>query len=267
MNFTDRNISVHGTDNSFQETAIYFSILLVWFPGIILNSIALCFIIKDIRKAVFPPVVLLFLLCLHDLLAVLFSLTQHLLDEFVQMADTLCSASTFFFSYFTIAAGVLNSLMAIDRVMAICTPFFYKRKIDVKTWKNVCIAAGLMTALYSLFPMIGLGDIWTLAENGKKRCNLGYQDKAVKRVYGMIYGALGFIFIAFIVVCNSVLARALFKMKKTVVSLQSSSVSDTPSGNSTENTRGSSFEKAFAKLMISLSIAYIVCGTPTKVYI
>ena len=264
MNVTDKNVTSTGdNDSQYQQTALYVSLLLVWLPGIVLNVIALVFITRDIRKAVFPAIVLLFVLCLYDLLAVLFSLCQHLLDRYIDMSDVACSISTFLFSYFVISSGVMNCLMAIDRVMAICAPFYYKRRIEVRTWCVVCCVAGLSTAVFSVFPIIGLGSIWSV-QGGRKTCNLGYQEKPIKRVYGMVYGVIGFVFIAVIVAFNVILVRTLFKMKKTIVSVQSSASSDS-SIEPKEGTRTTSFEIAFAKLMIGLSIAFIVCGTPTKV--
>lgn len=264
MNETEKNntsSSGHGGFNA--EAAIYGSFFLIWLPGIVLNIIALVFIAKDIRKAILPAIVLLFMLCVYDLLAVIFSLIQHILDEFMDISQTVCAVSTFLFSYFTISSGILNCLMAIDRVMAICSPFFYKTRIDARTWKISCVVAGVATAVYSTFPIIGLGDIWS-KEGSEKKCNLGYQEEPVKRVYGMLYGVVGSIFLLVIVICNAVLVRALFKMKKVVVSAQSSGTSDV-SVEPPEMARSTSFEMAFAKMMICLSVAYVVCGTPTRV--
>lgn len=246
------------------ETAMIVSLLFVWLPGIILNLTALVFITRDLRKAVFPAVVLLFILCLYDLLAVIVSLIQHVLDAFLEMSESLCAVSTFFFSYFTVSTGILNCLMAVDRTMAICAPFYYKMRIEIRTWAITCVGVGVATAFYSSFPMIGLGDIWSI-QNGEKTCNLGYQAEPLKRVYGMVYGIFGFLTIGIIVVFNTLLIKTLFKMKKSVVSLQTSTTESSTSTETTEAAKRESFEIVFAKMMICLSVSYIICGTPTKV--
>lgn len=264
-NVTVGNNSAGRVGDHFDiEAAVIVSFFFVWLPGIVLNIIALVFITRDLRKAVFPAVVLLFILCLYDLLAVILSLIQHVLDAFLEMSETLCAVSTFFFSYFTISAGILNCLMAVDRAMAICAPFYYKMRIEIRTWAITCVGVGVATAFYSAFPMIGLGDIWSI-QNGEKTCNLGYQAEPWKRVYGMVYGIFGFLSIGMIVVFNTLLIKTLFKMRKSVVCLQTSTTESSASTETTETARRESFEIVFAKMMICLSVAYIIFGTPTKV--
>lgn len=264
MNMNSTINETQNAENSAQQSAVFAAVVLVWGPGIILNLTALMFIVRDMKRTYFPVIVLLFMLCLYHALAIIFTLVQHVLVKILASSDGLCGVTTFWFSYFKISSGIINTLMAIDRALAIRTPFFYSRHIKVITWKVVCCVCSFCSVLFSMLPLIGLGDMWSIS-GSTKLCRLGFQTDPRKRIYGMTYGVLGFVFVGLIVTCNVIVAKTLLLMKRNVVTVLSHDQTTTSNISQNDRVRNQEFELGFAKLMIAISIVYLICGTPTKV--
>jgi len=248
----------------------YFSIFIIWIPGTVTNLLALYFIVKDIKKAVFPAIILLLVLCCCDLIAVISSAARHMMGYFVtHVSYAYCAGLSTTHIFFRIASGVLNCMMAVDRLLAICTPFYYKRNVDTRTWKVGCVIAGLAILFYCLFPLIGLGDYMATRGRGTVVCSsLSYRQIPVERVFGIFFGCIGFLCIIVIFVCNMFVIRSLIRLNNRVadlLSVKDRSTSTDESSGSTSTAKVTSFEVAFAKLMGCLAAVYIVCGTPYSV--
>lgn len=254
----------HPTSSS---NTIYISLFLIWIPGFLTNVLALFFIISDLKKAVFPAIVLLLVLCVTDLTAVCFSFTRHMINRFNPL-DTFASCATLstIHTFFKLYSGVTNSLMAVDRVMAICTPFYYKKHVDVTTWKLVGLIAAAVVACLNVLPLMGLGAYMSTRGSGEMFCSsLSYKIKPSERVYGMMFGITGIICVMTIVSLNAVVIRSVLRLNNRVVSLVPSDSSTTESDGKSSTANQTSFEIAFAKLMLCLAAVYLLCETPYNV--
>ncbi|XP_052809545.1 uncharacterized protein LOC128238017 [Mya arenaria] len=157
--------------------------------------------------------------------------------------------------------------MAVDRVLAICTPFYYKRNVDVNTWKIGCLCAGVAIACFCCFPLIGLGDFMAVRGGGRVVCSsLSYRNVPVERVFGVMFGCIGFACMFTIVVCNMLVIRALIRLNNRIMSITTTSdtLTSTTDGSSDGSSAAkvTSYEVTFAKLMGALAAVYLVCGTP-----
>ncbi|KAL4232757.1 hypothetical protein ACF0H5_007445 [Mactra antiquata] len=263
LNTTDLINSTERRSSSSVSPTMYISIFLIWAPGIVTNIFALTFIIRDIRKAVFPALLLLLVLCTADLIAVSFSVVKHTIAKKVTPSFESCAAFSVVHTFFRIYAGVVNALMAIDRVLAICTPFFYKRCIDVTTWKLVCLISAMVVLFFNCFPLLGLGSVMGIRSSGAIYCTaLSFKNEPIERVYGFGFGIVGTICVTTVVVCNMILIRSILKMNNRITNLKTSESSSEQNSDGQPNTSVTSFEVAFAKLMGGLATVYLVCGTP-----
>lgn len=272
-NGTDfKNASRRSSSVTTFPVTFYISLLLIWIPGTTINFVSLFFIIKDIRKAVFPAAILLLMLCCSDLGAVILSCARHILVKYIgQQTYPMCAFLGTFYNFSKMSSGILNCLMTADRVLAICYPFIYKRHVTVKTWVIGSFIAGILVAIHSFFPIIGFGDV-IIMRRGSIYCSaLSYREEPIQRVYGMLFGIFGVLFVFFVVSGNVIIIRTLIRLGNKVAhfSVNSETCSWTETTNSDGEKRSSAlttpFEIAVAKLMIGYAVAYLVCGTPYNV--
>ena len=268
-NFSELLDTVTSGNSKSEIFLYYICIIFVVLPGFVTNSLALVFIIKDVRKAVFPAIVLLLSLISSDLVADIFTGIHLSVAFFVtEKGFAICAPLSVFHTFFLLCSATLNAMMSVDRVLAISAPYFYKRRVHVYTWKTGCLLTAFFAGGFSLFPAIGLGDVTNLKyENGKisYTCStFSYREEPHKKIYSAMYGVIGCAIILTIVFGNSLVIRSIFKMKKRIVPVElSSSTTGVDSNNSTANV--TSFEVAFAKLMGCLALVYLICGTPMNV--
>ena len=281
-NESDWNISVTEISNRFINGTdghgshgigimYYFSLCVISLPGFVTNALALGFIIKDVQKAVFPAIILLLALICADLAAVTF-ITLHLsIQQFVtDVTYSLCAVLSVLNTFFRLYSGLLNVLMCTDRVLAICTPYYYKRNIHVTTWKLGIIVSGMSTLMFAMFPVIGLGDVVKIVYvNGREmlKCStLYHRTEMHKKVCGILYGIFGLLIIIYIVVGNCMVIRSVFKMRQKIISVNPEPSTTCTVDTDPNNTgKVASFEIAFAKLMGGLAVVYLVSGAPYSV--
>lgn len=258
----DGNITSGGHTSS-----IITPLLLIWIPGIITNVLALFFIIRDIKKAVFPAIILLLVLCLSDLTAVCLSITRHMITRYVHSVTyTMCASVSTFHIYFRLFSGVVNTLMATDRVLAICMPFYYKSHVEATTWKIGCLIAAIAVACINGLPLIGLGNYMGTRSSGTVYCSsLGYKENPFERVFGIANGILGLMCVIAIVILNCIVIRSVLKLNNRIVGITDTTTTTDSDGNKSSKASVMSFEIAFAKLMGCLAAVYLVCGTPYNV--
>ncbi|KAK3606737.1 hypothetical protein CHS0354_036537 [Potamilus streckersoni] len=251
---------VSNEDSS--ATTYFLSFTFIYIPGLVTNIFVLILILRDFRKAVFPAIILLLVLCCADFIALVVSFLQHTMNRYVlTITYSRCAVFAIIHPYFRMYAGFLNSFMAIDRVLALGTPFFYKSKIQVATWKIGSVIAAIVALIIGLFPVIGLGEVWIQRKVGNTNVSIcstfGYFPVPWKRAYGIVYGMMGFVSLLTIVVCNTLVIRIVLQLKNRITTLEQKS--------SNESSSKTSFEMAFAKLMGGLAVVYIICNTPYNV--
>ena len=249
----------------------YICMAFILFPGFLTNIVAIAFIIKDFRKAVIPAIVLLLVLCCADLAAIIFTAIHLSILQYVTYVTyALCAPLSVINTFFRLYSGLVNVMMSTDRALAICAPYYYKRNIQVSTWKLGCVVTGFCALVFGLFPVIGLGDvIKTRYVNGKatQHCTtFDYRPEAHKKVCGILYGVFGLLIILFIVTGNCLVIRAMSKMRSKVASVSLEPSSSTGS-ESVKAANVIPFEIAFANLMGGLAIVYLLSGGPYSVSI
>lgn len=264
--------NVAGGGYKFEIPLYYLCVILVVLPGFVTNALALAFIIKDVRNVVFPAIVLLLTLIGADLVAVIFTGIHMGVALFVtETGYNICAPLSVLHTFFRLYSATLNAMMSLDRVLAICTPYFYKRRVHVCTWRTGCLVIGICIAVFALFPVVGLGDVLGVTHENDKivyKCSaLSYRKETRRKIYGAVYGVIGCATILMIVCGNSLVIHSILKMRKRVVPVN---VELSSSGSETANTstaKVTSFEIAFAQLMGYLALVYLVCGTPMNVSI
>lgn len=260
------NGTTYRSSYTGSTTTFYISVFMIWGPGTLSNLFAVGFIVRDMQKAIFPAIFLLFVLCCCDLCAVISSWTYHIIIRYVKVSFPICASTAFTFTFFNISASVTNAVMAVDRVLAICYPFFYKKTIEVKTWLYVCLVGGILVAFYSVFPFIGLGEVMSQRGQSYYCDSFTYQTEPVKRVFGVVFGLIGVACVLTISVGNSILIKTLLTLTRRVTCVEAASSSITENTSvSSSSVRATPFEIAFAKLMISLAAVYLLCGAPMQV--
>ncbi|KAH3888544.1 hypothetical protein DPMN_012580 [Dreissena polymorpha] len=250
--------------------SVYFALFVVWIPGIICNLIALFFIIRDIRKKVFPAIFLLLILICCDLTAVIYSAINHILMLLYRsvLSYPLCVFLSSNYVFFRVASGVMNLFMAVDRYFALCKPFYYKIHVNVRTWKVVCLITCVIMVFYCCFPIFGLGEVILIQMDDYAVCgNLGYRHIQAYRVMGFIFPFIGYVCSVTVVVCNVFVIRALIHLNKRVANVSTSFEANSVelSGEESATPKVTPFEVAFAKLMTCLAAVYLVCGVPYNV--
>lgn len=258
-----------GRDSKPESLFYHIGLLFVVFPGFLTNSLALFFIVKDVRKAVFPAIVLLLTLISADLVADIFTGMHMIVALYVtDRTFKICASLSVLHTFFRMYSGLLNSMMSVDRVLAICTPYYYKRRVHVSTWKFGCLLAALCTAIFSLFPVVGLGNVMVQRYENKILVNacstFSYQEEAHKKVHSALYGIFGVVLILIIIFGNSMVIRSIYKMRKRIIPVNVE-LSNSTDYDCSSTTNVSSFEIAFAKLMGCLALVYLICGTPMNV--
>jgi len=257
--------STYQHSYSGSTVTFYVSVFLIWVPGTLSNILALGFIVNDMKKAVFPAIYLLFILCCCDLCAVLASWSYHILLRYVLATYSICAASSFMFTFFNISASVTNAIMAVDRVLAICYPFFYKKNIEVRTWKKVCLISAIIIGFYCVFPFAGLGDVMSKRGHAFTCNSFSYQSEPIKRAFGIVFGLIGVGCVLTILTGNMILFKTLLSLYRSVACVEPSHSTVNTSDSSQTPARATPFEIAFAKLMICLAAVYLICGAPMQV--
>ena len=261
--------ALKGRDSHPESLFYHIGLLFVVFPGFLTNSLALFFIIKDVRKAVFPAIILLLTLISADLVADIFTGMHMIVALYVtDRTFNICASLSVLHTFFRMYSGLLNAMMSIDRVLAICTPYYYKRRVHVSTWKLGSLLAALCTAIFSLFPVIGLGNVMVQRYENKILVNVcstfSYQEETHKKVHSAMYGIFGVVLILIIIFGNSMVIRSIYKMRKRIIPVNVE-LSNSTDYDCSSTTSLSSFEIAFAKLMGCLALVYLICGTPMNV--
>ena len=255
---TGMNPSSHGRST----TSFYIALALLYVPGLVTNVLALRLIIRDIRFVDIPTNMLLFSLCLTDLVAICNSLIWHTIRRVVPtLTFGFCAVKSFFGPFFPLFSGLVSALMAVDRFAAFICPYKYTEYIKCKTWRITVAFMAVALGLLCTFPHMGLGQFWIpKTRNGKliHSCSsLSYHKDSQKNIFILAYVFIGIAVVATIVICNTAVLVALLKMRKRI---------STPAGADQDRTI-KSLEAEFAKIVGILTCAFLVCWTPYHVSI
>ena len=243
---------------------IYISLFLIYIPGIVTNIICIVILKIEERKTSMPTNVLLLCLCTTDLVAVCLSCFWHLSGRLgLEVTHALCAVKGFLHPLMPLLTGTISLLMAVDRVMAFCQPFFYRRNITKKTWIIGFNISLFLLCLISVLPHLGYGSVMTESyRRGKitRRCSVfTYQNDPKKKVFHSIYTGVGLFLIVGIIGCNLLVVVAVLRLRKRTVAIQKN--------NDKQRIPSKSTEIRFAVIVGVLACVFVTCWLPYNVSI
>lgn len=266
------NSSLNETDSVANDSKIiivteglssqfYISLFLLYIPGIVTNIISLIVIVYEARHTGRPTNFLLFILCLTDLVAVATTAFWHNMGRFgVIQTYSVCAVKTFMQIFCPIFSGAISVLLALDRALAFCAPFFYRSNITKKVWSAACFGASMIVSCLCVLPHLGLGSLWNPMYKGntvRYSCTaFRYQEELKKKTFLIVLSTIGLLIIFSIITCNAVVVREVLKLRKRQADVKKSSGSLMQS---------KATELRFAIIVVVLACVFLTCWVPYNV--
>ena len=254
---TTNSSSLSGISDTF-----YISLFIIYIPGITTNVISIIQLCLENRKPRMPTNVLLLALCSVDLVAVClacFWQTTRRLE--MEMTFELCAVKSFFHPLMPLLTGSISMLMAIDRVLAFCTPFYYRTHLTKKTWVGFFAIVLLLLLALHMLPHLGLGSFWTETYRKGKvsfTCSVfTYQEEFSTKIFHILYVSVGFLLVVGIIICNAVVAGAVLLLRKRTI--------DSQKYNTNRQVPSRSTEIKFALIVGVLACVFVTCWLPYNV--
>lgn len=240
----------------------YIFLFLLFVPGILTNALCIFLLTSETRKSKLPTNTLLLLLCSTDFVAVSLSCFWSVTKRLgMTMRYEFCAVKCFLHPMMPLLTGTISLLMALDRVLAFCKPFYYRTHISKKLWIKCYIMAIIILSVICVLPYIGLGSIWTPNyRNGKVSytCSVfTYQTEEQKKIFHLIYMFLGLLLVAGIIISNIVVAGAVLLLRHRTIEAQKSRTNQPAVSMSTEI--------KFAIIVGVLACVFVTCWLPYNV--
>lgn len=262
--------STHCNEMTTKDTESWHSdmyvlgFIMVMGPGIVLNVIALSVFGKNLSRSAHLATHLLFSLVCADILALVQATVFHMIKLKGIETKTVCGWSGFLSTLCPLLCAIVASLMAIDRCLALCKPYFYRAEVRTVHWRVIFLSLSGFSVILCTFPFLGLGEYYhetnpsninNSSVNNQIQCGVFKRiSKNNTNVFGVFYGSTGLFLVAIVLVCNCFVVRAVLKMKKTVTSVPPP---DSPTFIPSEI--------IFAKVMGVLAVVFLICWTPYMV--
>lgn len=180
------------------------------------------------------------------------SISQHLMPEYSRW---FC-ASWVIFRFFGLSSGCIAAIMSIDRYIILKHPVYYHEHLTRNFNRNAILALTLLAGIITFFPLFGFGIYF---DEKTKQC-LRYKEAKTQqdRAYAILFLIFGCIICSTIVTCNTFVVKAiLFKRWRRISNSSSSSSLSKPSD----------VDIKFSKLIIFLSLIFVVCWMPQMISI
>lgn len=240
----------------------YIALFLLYVPGILTNAICMFLLTSETKKSKLPTNTLLLLLCSTDFVAVSLSCFWSVTKRLgMTMGYNLCAVKCFLHPMMPLLTGAVSLLMALDRVLAFCKPFYYRTHISKKMWIICYIMAIIVLSVVCVLPHIGLGSFWTPKyKKGKVSytCSVfTYQTEERKKISHLIYMFLGLLLVAGIIISNIVVAGAVLLLRNRTIEAQKSRSNQPAVSRSTEI--------KFAIIVGALACVFVTCWLPYNV--
>lgn len=240
----------------------YISLFLLYVPGILTNAICMCLLLSETRRSKLPTNTLLLLLVSTDFVAVSMSCFWSITKRLgMTMMYEFCGVKSFFHPMMPLLTGTISLLMALDRVLAFCKPFYYRTHISKKLWIICYMMAIIILSVICVLPHIGLGSFWTPKYKEGKisyTCSVfTYQTEERKKIFHLIYMFLGLLLVAGIIISNIVVAAAVLLLRHRTIEAQKGSSNLPAVSRSTEIT--------FAIIVGVLACVFVTCWLPYNV--
>lgn len=127
--------------------------------------------------------------------------------------QALCDYMAFMFIFAGLSTVFVVGAMALDRFLAIRTPYFYSAKVTYHKVKYIFLTSWLAALVFACLPLIGIG------KNVKHYPNTWcffdfYSDEIKVKLFAYIYSSVGLSFILMIAILNTIVIWTLIKMRK-----------------------------------------------------
>lgn len=163
---------------------------------------------------------------------------------------------------FGLGSGCVAIVMAVERCLALTKPFFYQKHVTVKHLK-VCIF-GLWTAVVILvsLPLFGFGLYWGPCNTCKR-----YKDAETAKdiAYAYLYFSFGVLLTVSMVLANLSVVRTLCYKSDSHGRGGNPLVRRVSRNASLTYNAATKEELAFGKVMVLLSVMFILCWVPQLV--
>lgn len=231
-----------------------YSLLLLAVVIVFLNILAITVILRFKRK--YNPDILILSLAMADLLKALIPLNMTLYAYLSEKGMTEGSASCIIFGWtaFTLNCGIMMvmTIMAIDRYIALCWPFEYKRLLSKKRLIYTIVAVFVFSGTQSFLPLVGIGKM--RAYNNGSFCHFDFDStKPANRAYSIFVLFLGMAMIVVVVFCYT---RAMISIKGLMKRQRRMSTS-TQDLDGADRKR-QAMNSMFARLMIVMMMIFFV---------
>lgn len=266
LNLTSTQAPIPKTSSSATglTDTFYISLFLLYIPGIVTNLISVTYLSSEARKSRVPTNSLLLMLCTTDFVAVSLSCFWHTSARLeMPMTYEFCAVKSFFHPLMPLMTGSVSLLMAMDRVLAFCKPFYYRTNVNKRMWFIYVILVLSVMSVICILPHLGYGSLWTASYRGGKvsyTCSVfTYQTEPSKKIFHVIYLIVGLLLIAGIVICNVVVAGAVLLLRHRTMEAQKSV--------SNQSTVSRATELKFALIVGFLAVAFVTSWLPFNVWI
>lgn len=243
------------------DDTLYLSVFLIYVPGIVTNFISIILLLSDLRKTKMKTNVLLIALCTTDFVAVCLSCFWHISKRMgLPMTYDLCAVKSFLHPIMPLLTGSISLLMAVDRFLAFCKPFFYRSNVSKKLWMICVLLVIVFLSVICVLPHFGLGSLWTPRYRRGKltyTCSVfTYQENLTKKIFHISYTSLGFLVVLGIISFNSLVAVAVLRLRHRTIEAQK--------GRPDQQVNRST-EIKFAAIVGLLACVFVVCWLPYNV--
>ncbi|XP_054718370.1 prostaglandin E2 receptor EP4 subtype-like [Uloborus diversus] len=169
--------------------------------------------------------------------------------------------------FFGFSSGSVASVMAIERFIALTTPFFYQKHITHKLIKRAIFILWFIVLFVVLLPLAGFGLYYEEdAETGAYSCARYRQaTKPSDVAYAYVVFGFGTAMCLVIVSCNLAVVGALCRLSPESSKVRRTTVSKDHRELAFNHTTQE--ELSFAKLMVVLCVFYVACWLPQMVTI
>ena len=232
-----------------------YSLLLLAVVIIFLNILAIIVILRFKKK--YNPDILILSLAIADLVKALVPLNMTLYAYLSEkgMTEGSVSCGIFGWTAFTLNCGIMMvmTVMAIDRYIALCWPFEYKRLLSKKRLIYTIVAVFVFSGTQSVLPLVGIGTM--RAYNNGSFCHFDFDStKPANRAYSIFVLSLGMVMIVVVVFCYT---RAMISIKGLMKRDQRRMSICTPDPEGADRKR-QAMNSMFARLMIVMMMVFFV---------
>lgn len=230
---------------------------LIASPGIIANIFAIVVTVKLLRQQSLTPNVFVFALACMDCFGIIVVCTPtwlcYIFGHWVG-GQQMCKFQGFMTLFCTLSTGFIATSMSVDRFIAVKWPLHHRQRVTVKVVKRLLLGLVITAGIVASFPVLGFGS-FVMNLTGTY-CTLNWFAKDKEDVsFSYMYAVIGMMLVVTVIFCN---INVVVKLCKREDKLRGMSRKSDKQESQTRKT----LEKQFTKMMIVISLMFLICWTP-----